>query len=311
MPENDPTSIEIRDLSFQYPLAEKETLHKINLEIHQGEYVVITGPTGSGKTTLALCLNGIIPHLMEGELSGEVIVQGLQVAEHPVHELTPLIGIIFQNPEDQLFSLNVTDEIAFGVENMGYSHAEIVSRVDEAIQKVGLADRKNYSIFKLSGGQKQKVAIASNLAIAPDILILDAPTADLDPVSANEVTQTLVDLRSENPRRTFIVINCDISQVVNLATRLIVLAEGRIVLDGTPRDLLRQHYSELAALGIRIPDHIRLMNWVVQEFPDLEVFELEEGKVAELVERLMLAKRLAIHAPISIPRPTDRHRLHL
>lgn len=298
MTESTGVSIEIRNLSFKYPLAEKQTLNNISLEIHKGEYVVIAGPTGSGKTTLALCLNGIIPHLMEGDLTGEVIVNGLKVVDHPLHEMTPHIGIVFQNPEDQLFSLNVADEVAFGVENMGYSHAEIVERVQQAIGEVNLISRQNYSIFKLSGGQKQKVAIASNLAISPDILVLDAPTADLDPISSSEVVNTLVDLRAENPNRTFIVINSDISDVVNLATRLIVLNGGEVVLDGTPRQLLQEHFPELVSLGIRIPDHIRLMHWLSQEFPDLNFFELDEVKVRQLVDRLESADRLVINEPV-------------
>jgi energy-coupling factor transport system ATP-binding protein len=296
-----PVAIEIRDLSFKYPLAEKQILNHINLTIRQGEYVIISGPTGSGKTTLALCLNGIIPHLMEGDLVGDVIVNNLKVAEHPVHEMTPQIGMVFQNPEDQLFSLNVIDEVAFGVENMGYAHAEIVERVDRAIQQVHLGERQNYSIFKLSGGQKQKVAIASNLAIMPDILVLDAPTADLDPVSAAEVVNTLVELRQQAPKRTFIVINSDISDVVHLATRLIVLNEGEIVLDGAPKDLLQQHFSELVALGVRIPDHVRLMHWLSQQYPDLGRFEIEEQRVRELMDQLFREHRLALNDAISQP----------
>ena len=301
MNEPKPYAIEIRNLSFKYPLAEKQVLNNINLSIQSGEYVVISGPTGSGKTTLALCLNGIIPHLMEGDLLGEVLVNGLKVAEHPVHEMTPLIGMVFQNPEDQLFSLNVIDEVAFGVENMGYTHPEIVDRVDRAIQQVHLTDRQHYSIFNLSGGQKQKVAIASNLAIMPDILVLDAPTADLDPISASEVVNTLVELRQQEPKRTFIIINSDISDVVHLATRLIVLREGEIALDGTPQELLQNHFSELVALGIRIPDHLRLMNWLVQQYPELGSFEIDENRVRELLDQLLKAHKLNINE--AIPQP--------
>jgi len=291
--------IDIHDLSFQYPRGTTPAIKNINLQIHAGEYVVITGPTGSGKTTLAICLNSIIPQLVEGEYSGEVMVGELRAAEHPVHELTAVVGMVFQNPEDQLFSLNVTDEVAFGVENMGYHRAEIIKRVDEAIEKVGLVNRRNYSIFHLSGGQKQKVAIASNLAIAPQILVLDSPTADLDPISSREVVNTLLDLRTREPSKTFIVVDSDISDVITLADRIIVMDNGEIVLDSTPVDLLRNHFHELDKLGIRMPDHIRMMHWLSSRFPELTAFHLEEEKVRQILEEYTSSGRLRFTLPPS------------
>ncbi len=290
--------IDIRNLSFQYPLGSEPSIKNINLKIYPGEYVVITGPTGSGKTTLSLTLNGIIPHLVEGELQGEVYIDGMLVAEHPVHELTSTIGMVFQNPEDQLFSLNVTDEVAFGVENMGYTRPEIIERVDRAIEKVGLVQRRDYSIFHLSGGQKQKVAIASNLAIAPKILVLDAPTADLDPISSREVVTTLVDLRKKDRSRTFLVIDSDISDVITLADRIVVMNEGCIVLDSTPVDLLENHFVELDALGIRMPDHIRLMHWLHDRFPAITEFPLEQDAVQTILKGLVERGTLAFGDPV-------------
>jgi energy-coupling factor transport system ATP-binding protein len=304
-PESTPV-IEIRNLSFQYPLGTLPSIKNINLKIQAGEYVVIAGPTGSGKTTLAICLNGIIPHLVEGELSGEVVIDGMGTLTHPVHELTSSIGLVFQNPEDQLFSLNVTDEVAFGVENMGYTHPEIVERVDKAIERVGLNSRKNYSIFHLSGGQKQKVAIATNLAISPKILVLDSPTADLDPISSMEVVNTLVELRKQEPSKTFIVIDSDISDVINLADRIIVMNEGEIVLDTTPIDLLRNHFDEVIKIGIRIPDHVRLMHWLVTQLPDLKEFSLEEGEVQRLVDRLIQSGQLHFREPAEVKSDPDK-----
>ncbi len=294
--------IEIRNMSFKYPLGSEPSLHNINLKIYPGEYVVITGPTGSGKTTLALTLNGIIPHLVEGELEGEVIIEGMRVSEHPVHELTSTIGMVFQNPEDQLFSINVTDEVAFGVENMGYPRDEIIERVDQAIEKIGLASRRNYSIFHLSGGQKQKVAIASNLAIAPKVLVLDAPTADLDPVSSREVVTTLVEMRKKDLAKTFLVIDSDISDVISLADRIIVLNEGCIVMDSTPVDLLMNHFDELDALGIRMPDHIRLMHWLHDQFPEITDFCVEQDQVQMLLQSLTASGKLIFGDPV-LPMP--------
>ena len=298
--------IDIRDVSFQYPLGTEPSIKHINLQVRPGEYLVITGPTGSGKTTLALTLNGIIPHLFEGELAGEVIVDGMRTADHPVHELTSSIGMVFQNPEDQLFSLNVTDEVAFGVENMGYAHDEIISRVDQAIEKVGLVNRRDYSIFHLSGGQKQKVAIASNLAISPKVLVLDSPTADLDPISSREVVTTLVDLRKKEPSKTFIVIDSDISDVITLADRIVVMSEGTIVMDGAPVELLRNHFDELDALGIRMPDHVRLMHWLFKQFPDVTDFPLEEEGVHQILAGLTKAGRLGFKEPAQLKAGAER-----
>lgn len=299
--------IEIRDLSFKYPLGSEPSLHNISLKIYPGEYVVITGPTGSGKTSLAITLNGIIPNLVEGDLEGAVIVDGMNTAEHQVHELTSSIGMVFQNPEDQLFSLNVTDEVAFGVENMGYLRPEIIERVDGAIEKVGLVSRRSYSIFHLSGGQKQKVAIASNLAIAPKILVLDSPTADLDPISSREVVNTLIDLRKKEPSKTFIVIDSDISDVINLADRIIVMDAGRIVLDTTPLDLLKNHFDLLDSLGIRVPDHIRVMYWLQQHFPEITEFPLEQERVHAILDELTNSGRLVFsEAAKNKPHPNGK-----
>lgn len=293
----DEVIIEIQNLGFKYPLGDEQSIKNINLQIRAGEYVVITGPTGSGKTTLALCLNGIVPHLVEGELEGRVVVSGLDTSTSPVHELTSVIGMVFQNPEDQLFSLNVTDEVAFGVENMGYHREDIIQRVDNAIDKIGLAHRRNYSIFHLSGGQKQKVAIASNMAISPKIFVLDAPTADLDPISSREVVTALVDLRKKEPSKTFIVIDSDISDVITLADRFIVMNEGQVVLDGKPVDLLRNNYDTLKQLGIRMPDHIHLMHWIQEKFPEVCEFPLEEEGVRSILNMLTRSNRIKFADP--------------
>jgi energy-coupling factor transporter ATP-binding protein EcfA2 len=288
--------IDVRNVTFTYPRGTQPVLKGVSLQIHQGEYVVITGPTGCGKTTLALCLNGIIPHLVEGEMSGEVSVGGLNTRDHPIHEMTTQLGMVFQNPEDQLFSLKVEDEVAFGVENMGYSRPEIVERVDAAIQEVGLGSRREYSIFHLSGGQKQKVAIATNLAIAPSILVLDAPTADLDPVSSQEVVNTLVELRRRESTKTFIVIDSDLSDVLDLADRILVMEDGQIVLDETPQALLQNHFEKLVSLGVRMPDHVNLMHWLNQKLPEVTEFFLEEDKVRELLTSLLHKKSLTVPA---------------
>jgi energy-coupling factor transport system ATP-binding protein len=289
--------IEIKDLWFEYPEAAEPALKGIDLVIREGEYVVVTGRTGSGKTTLAMCLNGLIPHLVDGTLRGEVVVGDLRVADRPVHELTPIIGMVFQNPEDQLFSLNVIDEVAFSIENLGYEHEEIVSRVDAAIRTVGLTHRIGYSVFHLSGGEKQKTAIASNLTVAPDILVLDAPTADLDPVSSREVARTLIDLRNRGEVKTFIVADSDLSDLIELADRIVAIDEGVIALDGSPQELLTNHFDELVSLGVRLPDHIKVGHYLQQSLPDLDEFPITKEQVRSLLEDLARQGRLHFTSP--------------
>lgn len=249
--------IETTDLKFTYPTASKPCLNGINLKIYDGELTIIAGPTGCGKSTLCCTFNGIIPHLSSGFMEGDVTVDGLNTRKHKVFELAQHVGMVFQNPEEQIFSLKVEDEVAFGPENLGLSHEEIVKRVDQAIEWVGLQSIMNALTVAISGGQKQKVSIASNLAMLPKIMVLDEPTTDLDPVSTEQVVSTIFDLKKKLGI-TFIIVEHDLSEIVEIADRLIILADGKIFLDGTPRDVLWDYYEQVKDIGLRIPQHIEL-----------------------------------------------------
>ncbi|RLI12131.1 hypothetical protein DRO25_00700 [Candidatus Bathyarchaeota archaeon] len=169
--------IETKKLTYTYPGGTKPSIRDVSIKIEKGEFVLITGPSGCGKTTLCRCFNGLIPHFYQGELKGEVFVTSLKVAEHPIYELAKHVGLVFQNPENQLFALSVEKDVAFGLENLGMAREEIRKRVDWAMKLTGIYELRERAPNELSGGQQQRVAIASVLAMQPEVIVLDEPTS--------------------------------------------------------------------------------------------------------------------------------------
>ncbi|WP_368296971.1 ABC transporter ATP-binding protein [Cytobacillus firmus] len=285
--------VDIKGLSFSYPGTEKKALADINLEINKGEFVLVCGTSGSGKTTLAKCLNGIIPHLAEGKLSGNIVINGKNTQQVPMHDLASEIGMVFQNPEDQIFSIRVEDEIAFGVECQGYQQGVIRERVHYALKKLRLENIKKQITFSLSGGQKQKVSIASNLAMLPSILILDDPTTDLDPVSKQEVMDILMELKEEIDT-TFIIIEHDLNDLIEAIDRVIIMHEGSILYNGVPSEVFYAHFDELDSLGIRIPDHIRLAKYLLDTGHHSHSNPISKIEVNKWVKELLGSGKLAL-----------------
>lgn len=285
--------LSVKDLSFTYPNTEEPVLKDLSFEIDKGEFVLLCGTSGSGKTTLAKCLNGIIPHLGDGKLKGEILVNGINTQQVEIHELSSEIGMVFQNPEDQIFSLRVEDEVAFGVECQGYTQKEIRERTAYALNKLRIEDLKRHLTFALSGGQKQKVSIASNLAMLPSILILDDPTTDLDPVSKQEVMDILSELKNEIDT-TFLVIEHDLNDLLEFADRVIIMHEGEILYNGKPVDIFYDKFYELDEIGIRIPDHIRLAKYLLESGHALKDNPLSKEVVFEWAKTLTMEKKLVL-----------------
>jgi energy-coupling factor transport system ATP-binding protein len=181
------TALSIQNLTYQYRGQKKPALDRVSLDVARGDSLVIMGPTEAGKSTLAATMNGLIPHFFKGRIDGAVNVLGRNTRESTVAELSERVGMVFQDFEAQLFSTNLELEVAFGPENLGLPREEIVRRVDENLRLVGLAGFKRRSPAALSGGQKQKLAIASILALTPELLVMDEPTTDLDSESKKEV----------------------------------------------------------------------------------------------------------------------------
>jgi len=247
--------IEAKNLTFTYAGREKPSIEDINLSIDRGEFVILTGPSGCGKTTLCRCFNGLIPHFYNGELKGEVIVAGLKVDEHPTYELACHVGMVFQNPENQLFALSVEKDVAFGLENLGLPREEIRKRVDWAMKMTGIYELRERAPYELSGGQQQRVAIASILAMQSEVMVLDEPTSFLDPLGAKQIFDVIYRLNRELGI-TVILVEHRLDLAANYATRVIVMNDGKIVMDGPPKKILSSEKAKL--IGIGIPKATRL-----------------------------------------------------
>ena len=244
--------IKTDNLHFTYQGDEKETLHGVNLEIEEGTFVAILGHNGSGKSTLAKLFNGI---LLPTE--GRVLVDGIDTThEDKLLQVRAAVGLVFQNPDNQIVANVVEDDVAFAPENLGVDPAEIRRRVDAALETVGMYEYRLHAPHLLSGGQKQRVAIAGVLAMQPKCIVLDEPTAMLDPVGRREVVSTVTRLCREEGI-TVVLITHHMSECVG-ADRLVVMSEGNVIADGTPRDVFSQ-VELLRSEGLSVPTTTELI----------------------------------------------------
>jgi energy-coupling factor transport system ATP-binding protein len=225
--------IRIRNLSFKYKNAEKNVLDTINFEVREGEFVLVTGPSGSGKSTLARILTGLIPNSYPGELSGEISIMGFDPRRNKIYEIAQNVGLVLQNPENQLFALTVEDDVAFGPENLGLERKEIKERVEWSLSVVNLQKERHKAPFELSGGLQQRAAIAAVLAMKPKILILDEPTSYLDTSSAVKFAYFLNELKREL-NLTIILIEQKIDLFLKFLSRIVVMNDGKILFDDNP-----------------------------------------------------------------------------
>ncbi len=223
----------------------------LDLAIDHGEFVSIMGPTGIGKTTLCLTLNGIVPHSTGGVFKGDVWVEGTNTKETDVATLASMVGIVFQDPESQFFNMAVEDEVAFGPESLGLEPRLIEERIEWALGIVGMQELRRRSPFHLSGGQKQRVAIASILAMQPKILVLDEPTSGLDPIGKAEVFRVVRELKRQQGM-TIIMVEQEAERIAEFSDRVVVLGSSGVVLEGTPREVFAQ-VEAMAEIGLAIP----------------------------------------------------------
>ena len=238
--------IEVKNVKFRYPQTKKDALGGIELSIEKGEYVSVIGHNGSGKSTLARLMNGL---LLPTE--GEVLVNGFSTADkQKLFEIRKRVGVVFQNPDNQLVASIVEDDVAFGPENIGVPRKEIGERIDFALKAVGMEEYRKSTPSRLSGGQKQRVAIAGVLAIRPEMLILDESTAMLDPRGRKEVTEVVERLNRENGM-TVLTITHYMDEVCR-ADRVIVLSDGQIVMQGTPEEIFSRE-EELRRYELDVP----------------------------------------------------------
>lgn len=230
--------IRVEELSVSYGTV--PVLQDVSLTIQQGEIVLVTGPSGCGKSTLAYALGGLIPQSIPAQVAGLVEIGGLDTRSHTLREIVQQVGVVFQNPSSQLFHLRVEDEVAFGPRNLGLDDDEVKQRTDWALKATGLETLREHKPSELSGGQKQCVAIASVLAMRPQVLILDEPTASLDVPSTHRVLGALKTLRDEHGV-TIVIVEHRLADVARMADRLILMDAGQIIADGGPDTILSNH----------------------------------------------------------------------
>ena len=253
--------IQFKNFSFKYKNGEKNALNNINLNIEKGEFVGIIGNSGAGKSTFTYAINGVIPHHFEGDFYGEVIVKGKDTVESSPSELALNVGSVFQDIDGQMVSSVVEDELLFGLENFGVSHDEIEGRINDILEMVGIADLRNRNISTLSGGQKQKVAICAVVALMPDILVLDEPTAELDPQSSQQIF-SMLRMLNEKMGITIVVVEQKIMLLSEFSKRLLIFNEGNIYLDGTPKEVLKDT-TKLLDIGVNCPRVASLGNTLI------------------------------------------------
>jgi len=276
--------IETRDLTYTYPGATKPSIKEVSVTINKGDFVILTGPSGCGKTTLCRCFNGLIPHFYNGNLQGEIVVAGLNVTDQQIHQLARHVGLVFQNPENQLFALSVEKDVAFGLENFAMPRDEMRKRVDWALQMAGISELSERPPHELSGGQQQRVAIASVLAMQPDIMVLDEPTSFLDPVGAQKIFEVINEL-NKKLGITIILVEHRLDLAAKYANHVIVMDEGKVVLNGTPREIFSSEEARL--IGVGIPKATKLYQQLKQNGIQLKNVPVTTEETANLLREAL------------------------
>lgn len=250
--------IRIDHVSFSYGEASARALDDVTLSVSPGDFLGIIGPSGAGKTTLASAMSGAIPHHYTGPFFGSVLVDGKDTCAVTLTDISQIVGSVLQDIDTQMVASVVEDEMLFGLENFGVPHSQIEERVIDALETVGIADLRERDIATLSGGQKQKVAIAAILALRPRVLVLDEPTAALDPASSRMVFETLRSINRELGV-TVVIIEQKVALLSEYASRIAVMQGGRIALEGTPSEVF-SHSAELRSIGVDSPRVTRISN---------------------------------------------------
>jgi len=276
--------IETRDLTYTYPGATNPSIKDVSVTINKGDFVILTGPSGCGKTSLCRCFNGLIPHFYNGKLEGEIVVAGLNVVDHKIYQIARHVGLVFQNPENQLFALSVEKDVAFGLENFAMPRNEMRKRVDWALQMAGITELSERPPHELSGGQQQRVAIASVLAMQPDIMILDEPTSFLDPVGAQKIFEVINEL-NKKLGITIILVEHRLDLAAKYANSVIVMDEGKVILNGTPREIFTSEEARL--IGVGIPKATRLYQQLKQHGIQLKNVPVTTEEIANLLREVL------------------------
>lgn len=255
--------IEINNLSFKYKSQSNHSLKDINIKIKKGECILLCGRSGCGKSTLLKLINGIIPEFYDGEISGSVMVNGMNTFTTPIYELSKNVGSVFQNPKTQFYTTNTTDEIAFGLENFGIKREVINKRLIEVEKELKLEHLMNRNIFELSGGEKQKIAIASIYALNPEIYVLDEPSSSLDIKTMNELSHIITKLKSIG--KTIVIAEHRLWYLKDIVDRAIYIEDGKIIKEYSIDEIDNLREAERMRTGLRHTNYKSIKAYVPSE----------------------------------------------
>lgn len=242
--------VNLKNVTYKYPLTEKPALENLNLQIEEGDFVAVIGPNGAGKSTLCYTISGFIPHFYKGELTGKVEVAGVETQTSSLSEWVMNVGLAFQNPFNQISGAKYTvfEEIAFGLENIGVPREEMKDRVENALAMTGIGDLADRSPYSLSGGQQQRVALTSILVMEPKVLVLDEPTSQMDPIGTREVFGVIRTMAERG--MTVLLAEHKVEWVAQFADRVVALHEGQVLLEGKPGEVLTSALLDGKGFGI-------------------------------------------------------------
>lgn len=283
MKESEPV-VRSEHLTYAYPRTDV-VLDDVSFSVDKGEMLGIIGPNGAGKSTLCKAINGLVPHFYGGRYGGSVTVDALEVMTHSVAELSLKVGLVFQDPSHQLSGVctRVDEEVAFGLSMMGFPRETMNERISQSLKSVRLLGLEDRNPFELSGGQQQRLAIATVLAVQPQIIVLDEPTAQLDPVGKGEVLEVMRNLNKQG--YTIIVAEHEIEELATFADRLILLYRGRTILSGSTGDVLTR-VEELKPAGVDPPSVTELTHLLSSELKvSRETYPLTVEQASGLFEK--------------------------
>ena len=270
--------LKVDNLSFKYKVSDKKVLKNINFSLEEGDFLAIIGHNNSGKSSLCYALNGLIPNFFKGDMEGSVIVNGLDTKKTPIGELVSQVGLVFQNPFTQLSGTTETvyEELAIGLENYGVPREEMIERIEMVLKNLGIEDLKDRLPFALSGGQQQKVALASILVMQPKILILDEPTSQLDPGASEEIFKLVAKLKEKGT--TIIIVEHKLEEIAEYCNKVMVLDDGETRMLGKPSEILNNKKlydfgirpTKYAELGIKLTDENLWHKEIPIRFTDAE-----------------------------------------